>query len=94
MRLLPHSPEPLIIASLSDGMKKIGEASYSEVFAVKKFRKHRNIVMKIIPFDGTELVNNTDQLRLDDLLREVRVTSAVGSLSLRGFNFVEFVGYS
>ncbi|EIW67554.1 hypothetical protein TREMEDRAFT_64143 [Tremella mesenterica DSM 1558] len=79
-------------------IRKIGEASYSEVFAVKM--KDEELVVKIIPLhDGRSVEWNVEEhggrdyperSEVEDVLREVEVTKRMSKLP--GGGFVEYKG--
>lgn len=59
-------------------VKKIGEATFSEVFSVSTRRTRA--AMKVLPFDGTLLVNGEKQQSLQDVYQEVNITRVLGRL--------------
>jgi hypothetical protein len=62
-------------AKLSN-IKKIGEATFSEVFNVTAGRARG--AMKVLPFDGDLLVNGEKQQSLQDVYQEVNITRVLG----------------
>lgn len=60
---------------------KIGEASFSEVFTFLQSNAETpaRIVMKVIPFGCSMLVNESAQPSVRDIWTEVKITTALGS---------------
>jgi len=85
---------PILSITSDCAITKIGEATYSEVYVTATFSHHSNAIMKIIPFNGTTLVNNAPQQNASDILQEVRVTSTLNKLAMSpmNLNFVRFLG--
>ncbi len=85
-----------MIESTSQGIKKIGEATFSEVFSIEKWKDMKHVVMKVIPFgeDDTVLVNGFPQQKVQDIYQEVYTTSKLNKLSKspKNFHFVQFLG--
>jgi serine/threonine-protein kinase haspin len=57
----------------SSSIRKLGEASYSEVF-LQSAPGSSSTVLKIIPFGGE------DQCRLESIVQEIRITKAMGEI--------------
>jgi hypothetical protein len=60
-------------------IRKLGEASYSEVFLVTPPKSSSTTVLKVIPF-GKE-----DQCEVKSILQEVRITKAMAETGIDGF---------
>lgn len=80
-------------------MKKIGEGAYSDVFAIE----NEDVVIKLIPFEGSFIFHGRRQLRVHQMLSEVIATQAVSNLSFNSGgeiansstqNFVKLKGLS
>jgi len=79
-----HITQRLATASIT----KLGEASYSEVFALKNSDRTSS-VLKIVPFNQT--LDKTDALisKLEDILQEIRISTALADVD----GFADFKGY-
>ena len=69
-------------------VRKLGEASFSEVFTIK----HQNAkasVLKIVPFSHTADQNETSASTLEDILHELRISNAMAKVD----GFADFQGY-
>ena len=55
-------------------VKKIGEGTFGEAF------KAGNLVLKIVPMEGTVLVNGEAQKRAEEILAEVAITLTLSGL--------------
>ena len=59
---------------------KIGEGVYGEVFMYKCPTTHQPIVLKIIPIEGSLLVNGEPQKRFDEILQEIVISMELSGL--------------
>ena len=69
-------------------VKKLGEASYSEVFTLM----HNNgatTVLKIVPFNENTDEKSSSSSNLDDILQELRISQAMAKID----GFADFQGY-
>jgi hypothetical protein len=76
--------ERLVTASIS----KLGEASFSEVFALKH-PDRKSSVLKVVPFNETLDENDTLTSNLEDILQEIRISTALAKVD----GFADFQGY-
>ncbi|KAJ6648324.1 Serine/threonine-protein kinase haspin like [Pseudolycoriella hygida] len=76
--------EPLEFADIYSGIalrqcRKIGEGVYGEVFMYKT-DAGRAVVLKIIPIEGTLVVNGAPQRKFDEVLPEMEISLQLSSL--------------
>jgi hypothetical protein len=79
-----HITQKLATASIS----KLGEASFSEVFLLKH-PDGKSSVLKIVPFNETLDENNSLISNLEDILQEIRISTALAKVD----GFADFQGY-
>lgn len=60
--------------------RKIGEGVYSEVFMYKSIQNSRTIVLKVIPIEGTQLVNGEPQKSFDEIKSEIVIAQELTNL--------------
>ena len=69
-------------------VRKLGEASYSEVFTLKHKDGATN-VLKIVPFFVNSDSKDNSMSNLDDILQEIRISRAMANIE----GFADFQGY-
>lgn len=69
-------------------VKKLGEASYSEVFNLKR-NDGTTAVLKIIPFAEHPREKDTSVTKLEDILQEIRISRIMTDVE----GFADFQGY-
>jgi hypothetical protein len=79
-----HITQKLATASIN----KLGEASFSEVFALKH-PDGKSGVLKIVPFNETLDETNALISNLEDILQEIRISTALAKVD----GFADFQGY-
>lgn len=60
----------MLIYRLMKNCSKIGEGVYGEVFLFKD-QDGNSTVMKVIPIEGSEMVNDTPQKKFEEILSEI-----------------------
>jgi hypothetical protein len=68
-------------------IRKLGEATYSEVFTLKT-NDGTTAVLKIIPFKASEDEKDTSMSNLEDLVQEIRISRAMANID----GFADFQG--
>ena len=69
-------------------VRKLGEASYSEVFTLSD-DKGKKTVLKIVPFNETSNEKSSASSNLEDILQELRISQAMAKID----GFADFHGY-
>jgi serine/threonine-protein kinase haspin len=72
------TPKNILSHSELPNCKKIGEGAYGEVFCYTS--DNGPIVLKIIPIEGEQLVNEEQQKRFDEILSEVVISMELSNL--------------
>lgn len=77
--------EPLSFADVySEGRlsqcRKVGEGVYSEVFMYRRPETGKAVVLKVIPIEGTTIVNGEVQKKFDEILSEIIISKELSDL--------------
>ncbi|XP_058053543.1 serine/threonine-protein kinase haspin homolog [Anopheles bellator] len=70
--------------------KKIGEGVYGEVFELGKEGTDQRSVLKLIPIEGSLLINGEKQKTFEEIVSEIIISAELSNLRQRSVNGVQF----
>ncbi|XP_050091597.1 serine/threonine-protein kinase haspin homolog [Anopheles aquasalis] len=68
-------------------LKKIGEGVYGEVFECRKGSDGQRSVLKLIPIEGTLMINGEKQKTFEEIVSEIIISSELSNLRQRSVQF-------